>query len=57
MHDDVTRPKDSMVVVVTLKSKMVASSASRGGIVKFIFPPSGKYNTILDSCMTEATTM
>ena len=31
MHDDVTRPKGSMVVVVTLTSKMVASSASTGG--------------------------
>ena len=28
MHDDVTRPKGSMVVAVTLKSKMDASSAS-----------------------------
>ena len=34
IHDDVTRPKDSMVVVVTLKSKMAASSASSGEIVK-----------------------
>ena len=31
MHDDVTRPKGGMVVVVTLKSKMAASSASNGG--------------------------
>ena len=31
MHDDVTLPKGSMVVVVTLKSKMAASSASSGG--------------------------
>ena len=31
MHDDVTRPKGSMVVVVTLKSKMAAGSASSGG--------------------------
>ena len=31
MHDDVTRPKVSMVVLVTLKSKMAASSASSGG--------------------------
>ena len=30
MHDDVIRPKDSMVVVVTLKSKMAASSTSSG---------------------------
>ena len=28
MHDDVTHTKGSMVVVVTLKSKMAASSAS-----------------------------
>ena len=31
MHDDVTRPKGSIVVVVTLKSKMAASCASSGG--------------------------
>ena len=31
MHDDVTAPKCSMVVVVTLKSKMAASSAGSGG--------------------------
>ena len=31
MHDDVTRPKGSTVVVVTLKSKMAAGSASSGG--------------------------
>ena len=31
MHDDVTRPKGSMVVAVTLKSKMAASSASSEG--------------------------
>ena len=31
MHDDVTRLKGSMVVVVTLKSKMAASSASSSG--------------------------
>ena len=31
MHDDVTHPKGSMVVLVTLKSKMEASSASSGG--------------------------
>ena len=31
MHDDVTRPEDSVGVVVTLKSKMAASSASSGG--------------------------
>ena len=31
MHHDVTRPKGSMVVVVTLKSKMAASCASSGG--------------------------
>ena len=28
MHDGVTRPKGSMVVAVTLKSKMAAGSAS-----------------------------
>ena len=31
MHDDVTRPKGGMVVVVMLKSKMVASSTSSEG--------------------------
>ena len=31
MHDDVTRPKGSIVVVVTLKSKMAAGSTSNGG--------------------------
>ena len=31
MHDDVTRPKGSMVVAVKLKSKMAASSASSAG--------------------------
>ena len=31
MHDDVTRPKGSMVVVVMLKSKTAASIASSGG--------------------------
>ena len=31
MHDDVTRPKDSMVVAVTLKSKMAVGSTSSGG--------------------------
>ena len=30
MHDDVTRPKGSMVVVVTLKSKTAACSANNG---------------------------
>ena len=30
MHDDVTRQKGSMVVVVTLKSKMAAGSTSTG---------------------------
>ena len=34
MHDDVTRPKGSMVVVVTLRSKMAAASTSSGEIVK-----------------------
>ena len=33
MHDDVTRPKGSMVVVVTLKSKMAASCASRSTLI------------------------
>ena len=32
MHDDVTRPKGSMVVVVTLKSKMAAGSTSSGSL-------------------------
>ena len=36
MHYDVTRPKGSMGVVVTLKSKMAASSASSGGKGKII---------------------
>ena len=31
MHDDVSRPKGSYVAVVTLKSKMAASSANTGG--------------------------
>ena len=31
MHDDVTCPKGSMIVVVILKTKMAASSASGGG--------------------------
>ena len=31
MHDYITHPKGSMVVVVTLKSKIAASSASSGG--------------------------
>ena len=31
MHDDVTRSKGSMVVVVMLKSKMVAGSTGSGG--------------------------
>ena len=31
MHDDLTRPKGSMVVVVTLKSKMASGSTSSGG--------------------------
>ena len=31
MHDDITRPKNSMVVVLTLKSKMAASSTSSEG--------------------------
>ena len=31
MHDDVTRPNGSMVVVVTLKSKMATGSASSEG--------------------------
>ena len=36
MHVDVTRPKDSMAVVVTLKTKMAAGSASSlvGEIIK-----------------------
>ena len=34
--DDVTRPKGSMGVVVTLKSKIAASSASSGGNSKII---------------------
>ena len=37
MHDDVTRPKGSMVVVVTLKSKMDASSANSGGNSKITY--------------------
>ena len=36
MHDDVTRPEGSMGVVVTLKSKMAASSANSGGNSKII---------------------
>ena len=36
MHDDVTRHEGSMGVVVTLKSKMAASSASSGGNSKTI---------------------
>ena len=36
MHDEVTRPEGSMGAVVTLKSKMVASSASSGGNSKII---------------------
>ena len=36
MHDDVTRPEGSMGVVVTLKFKMAASSASSGGNSKII---------------------
>ena len=31
MHENVTRPKDSMEVAVTLKSKMAATNASSGG--------------------------
>ena len=31
MHDDVRRPKGSMVVVVTLKFKMAAGSTKSGG--------------------------
>ena len=31
MHDDITRLKGSMVIVVMLKSKMAASSACSGG--------------------------
>ena len=31
MHDDVTRPKGSLVVAVTLKSKMAAGSTRSGG--------------------------
>ena len=31
MHNDVTRPEGNVVVVVTLKSKMAAISASNGG--------------------------
>ena len=31
MDDDVIRPKDSMVVVVTLKSKMATRNTSSGG--------------------------
>ena len=34
MDDDVTRPKSSMAVVITLKSKMAACSATGGGIGK-----------------------
>ena len=36
MHDDVSRPEGSMGVVVMLKSKLVASSASGGGNSKII---------------------
>ena len=31
MHDDVTRPKGSLVAAVTLKSKIAAGSVSSGG--------------------------
>ena len=34
MHDYITRLKGNMVVAVMLKSKMVASSANSGEIVK-----------------------
>ena len=34
MHDDVTRPKGSMIVVVTLISKMAAGRLEVGEIVK-----------------------
>ena len=37
MHDDVTRPGGSMGVVVTLKSKIVAGSASSRRNSKIIF--------------------
>ena len=36
MHDDLTRPKSSMGVVVNLKCKTAASSASSGGNSKTI---------------------
>ena len=36
MHDEVKRPEGSMGVAVTLKSKLVASSASSGGNGKII---------------------
>ena len=36
MHYDVTRPEGRMGVVVTLKSKMAANSASSGGKSKLI---------------------
>ena len=36
MHDDITSPEGSRGVVVTLKSKMAASSASSGGNSKII---------------------
>ena len=36
MHNDITRPEGSISVVVTLKSKMVASSASSGENSKII---------------------
>ena len=36
MHDDVKRPRGSMGVIVTLISKMAASSASHGGNSKII---------------------
>ena len=94
MHDDVTRLKVSMVVVVKLKFKMAAGSTSSGGnrkstgsmiypkkkkkkkietpeplinrpatsehmsaLLPFKFPASGKYDAILNSCVTPTTKM
>ena len=53
MHHDVIRPKGSMVVVVTLKSKMAAGSTSSGGYSKsagsLIRLPSRSQNESKDS--------
>ena len=68
MHDDVTRPKGSLVVVVTLKSKMATSSVSCGGnrrstqYLTYLKAQTNplcrwKYDAILDSCVTTTTTM